>query len=205
MKKGKRLKIKKNNNIIKAVKIMILVLILFLLFFIIENRIEENDIEFREEIEFSYLTDTIEEEKNIEETDITIKEYKGYEAIAKLTIPKIKVETYVLSDYSKESLETSVTKYWGPNPNDVGNFCIVGHNYINSKMFGNLKRLDIGDKLYLYDKINKEIEYEIYDIYKVKPIDVSCLSQDTYGKKELTLITCSDNADYRIIVKAIQI
>lgn len=205
MKKGKRLKKKETNKTIKIVKIILLILILFLLFFIIENKIAENDIEFKEEIVLSNLTDTIEEEKYIEETDIVIKEYKGYKAIAKLSIPKIKVETYVLSDYSKESLETSVTKYWGANPNEVGNFCIVGHNYLNNKMFGNLKKLKVGDKLNLYDKINKEREYEIYDIYKVKPTDVRCLSQETNGEKEITLITCSDNANYRIIVKARQI
>ncbi len=86
-----------------------------------------------------------------------------------------------------------------------GNFCIAGHNYLNNKMFGKLKKLEIGDKFSLYDKINNNIEYEIYDIYRVKPSNVSCLSQDTQGKREVTLITCSDNANYRIIVKAKQI
>ena len=55
--------------------------------------------------------------------------YKGYPVIAKLEIPKIDLETYVISEYSDQALGVSVTKFYGGNPNEVGNFCIAGHNY----------------------------------------------------------------------------
>ena len=44
--------------------------------------------------------------------------------------------------------------------------------------------------------------YEIYDIYKVKPQETQCLSQETNGNVEVTLITCTNDSKYRIIVKA---
>lgn len=47
-----------------------------------------------------------------------------------------------------------------------------------------------------------KIEYEVYDLYKVEPEDVSCLSQETNNTKEVTLITCTSNSKQRIIVKA---
>ena len=131
-----------------------------------------------------------------------IKTYKGYKVTAKLEIPEIDLETYVLENYSINALNVSVTKYWGADPNEEGNFCIAGHNFVRKNMFRNLKKLKEGDKLYILDNNVGKVEYEIYDIYKVDPKDTSCLSQDTNGKKEVTLITCTIDSKKRIIVKA---
>ena len=130
--------------------------------------------------------------------------YKGYPVIAKLEIPKIHLETEVLKDYSDEALKVSVTKFYKGNPNQIGNFCIAGHNYITSNMFHYLKDLEITDKLYLTDTIFGKMEYEIYDKEIVNPKDISCLSQETDGKVELTLITCTTDSKNRIIIKAIK-
>lgn len=39
-------------------------------------------------------------------------------------------------------------------------------------------------------------------MYKVEPDDVACTSQLTDGKREVTLITCSNYGTQRLIVKA---
>lgn len=70
-------------------------------------------------------------------------------------------------------------------------------------MFYNLKNLEIGDKLKISDNTVGIVEYEIYDIYMVVPEDVSVLSQKTNNKKEVTLITCTNDSSKRIIVKAV--
>ena len=75
-----------------------------------ENEIEEVVIE-----KYQYPKEYVEET------------YKGYNVIAKLEIPQIELETYVIK-FSEETLNISVTKFWGPNPNESGNFCIAGHN-----------------------------------------------------------------------------
>ena len=129
-------------------------------------------------------------------------EYKGYEVIAKLEIPKIQLETYILSVYSKKSLNVSVTKFWGADPNTKGNLCVAGHNAKNENMFSNLKDLIISDRFWLTDNKVGKVEYEIYDIYAVDPEDVKCLSQETNGRLEVTLITCTNDAKKRIIIKA---
>lgn len=131
-----------------------------------------------------------------------IDEYKGYTVAAKLEIQKIHLETYILQNYSIEALNISVTKFWGANPNEIGNFCIAGHNFQNENMFRNLKNLQTGDRLFISDNKIGRIEYEIYDIYKVNPNDVSCLTQETGGRREVTLITCTNDSKQRIIVKA---
>ena len=131
--------------------------------------------------------------------------YKGYPVIAKLEIPKINLETYVISEYSNQALGVSVTKFYGGNPNEVGNFCIAGHNYITKNMFRDLKKLSIGDTFSLIDTDNHEGIYQIYLVETVKPDETQCLSQKTNGKIEVTLITCTTDSSKRIIVKAVKI
>ena len=130
-----------------------------------------------------------------------IRELKGYNVVAELEIPKIKLNMDILQEYSENALQISATKFYGPNPNETGNFCISGHNF-NSKMFKNLKKLSNGDEISLTDGYGETTKYEVYDVYKVNPDDTSCLAQNTEGKKEITLITCTADSKQRIIVKA---
>lgn len=131
--------------------------------------------------------------------------YKGYPVIAKLEIPKINLETYVISEYSNQALGISVTKFYGGDPNEIGNFCIAGHNYITKNMFHDLKKLSIGDTFTLVDTNNHEGIYKIYLIETVEPNETQCLSQKTDGRIEVTLITCTADSSKRIIVKAVKI
>ena len=40
-----------------------------------------------------------------------------------------------------------ISKFWGANPNEIGNYCIAGHNYGRKNMFGYLGVLEVGDKI----------------------------------------------------------
>lgn len=122
-----------------------------------------------------------------------------------ITIPKIGISYPVLSETSDELLEISVNRYWPePNklkPNEVGNYCIVGHNYRNGKMFGRLSELEDGDIVQLEDTTGRTLQYQVYRKYVVEPTDTTCTSQLTNGRKELTLITCTNYGTQRLIVK----
>ena len=138
---------------------------------------------------------------NLQEEKI-VKEYKGYVVSAKLEIPEINLETYVLDSDEEEAMWLCPTKYFGPDANETGNYCIAAHNYDKENMFNHIIELNKGDYIFLTDNKNGQVKYEIYDIYKVKPTDTQVLSQKTNGETELTLITCSDYSSKRIIVKA---
>ncbi len=133
------------------------------------------------------------------------QQINGYTVLGKLIIPKIELETYILDETNKTSLNTSVTKLEGPGINEVGNFCITGHNYLNANMFGKLKKLEIGDTISMVDPYDRKIDYQVYAIEKVSPKDVSCVSQETEGDREVTLITCTLGAIQRLVVKCIEI
>ena len=153
------------------------------------------------------LDDTVQEvaDENLHD-DVNAKTYtassgKTYTTDAILSIPKLNIEYPVLSETSEELLKVSLNKYWGPNPNEIGNYCIVGHNYRNDAFFGNLHKLNGGDKVYMKDNNGRTIQYQVYDKYIVEPTDTRCTSQLTNGRKELTLITCANYGTQRLVVK----
>lgn len=127
---------------------------------------------------------------------------KTYKVIANLNIPSLGIEYPVLSSTSAALLKISLNKYWGANPNEVGNMCIVGHNYEDSRFFGKLNKIKNGTIVKITDLSGKTLDYEVYDKYVVGPYDTDCTSQLTNGNTEITLITCYKNGTKRLVVKA---
>ena len=125
-----------------------------------------------------------------------------YTTEAELNIPSLGINYPVLSDTSDELLKVSLNKYWGPSPNAIGNYCIVGHNYKSGKMFGKLSQIEMGALCTLEDVRGNTVTYKVYDKFVVDPSDVSCTSQLTNGQKILTLITCTNYGQQRLVVKA---
>lgn len=147
-------------------------------------------------------------ENKVEEDvdELIVREYEidgsTYEVIAVLYIPTLNIEYPVFSSTSKELLKVSLNKYWGPNPNRPGNFCIVGHNYNDDKFFGKLHDIKKGEVIQLTDMSGKGLQYFVYDTYIVNPDNTDCTSQLTNGETEITLITCTRDFKQRFIVKA---
>ena len=132
----------------------------------------------------------------------------NYSTIATINIPKIGVNYPILDGQTDSVEETeyllkiSPIKFWGANPNEVGNFCIVGHNYRDTRFFSKVLTLENGDLVYITDDRGKTVTYSVYDKYEVDPEDTSCTSQLTDGRREITLITCTNDSKLRVIVKA---
>lgn len=135
----------------------------------------------------------------------TTKSGTTYSTVAIVNIPKIGVNYPVLSEATDELLKIAPNKFWGPNPNEVGNFCIVAHNYRNSKFFSKVPTLVNGDIIEITDLTGRTLNYSVYDKYTVDPEDVACTSQLTGGKREVTLITCTNDSKQRVIVKATEV
>lgn len=211
---GKRI-LKRKMEKLKLIR-KIRIIILFLIIGIITNvgigMYKENKIRLKDK---KSIVQKLNQEENIvineqeerkkEENIIRVEipeTYLGFRVVAKLEIPKINLETYILEEYQEDGMKVCASKFWGPNPNEVGNFCIAGHNYEQERMFNHLIDLEIGDELYLSDNINGKKKYNVFDIYKVKPQNVDPLEQETNGEKQVTLITCVNYSRNRLIVQA---
>lgn len=127
---------------------------------------------------------------------------KTYNTIGEITIPSLDVHYSILSETSDALLKVSVCKFWGGEPNEVGNLCIAGHNYRNKRFFSKVPTLKEGDIIEIKDLKDRTVQYEVYTTYTVNPNDVSCTSQITNGEKRVTLITCTNDSKQRVIVQA---
>lgn len=145
----------------------------------------------------------IEQQINVpEEQKLTASDGTVYYTIGVINIPSINVNYPILSTYTDELLKIAPCKFHGPNPNEVGNLCIAGHNYKNSKFFSKVPTLELGDKIEITDLSGRMLTYTIYDKFIVNPDELECTSQLTNGKKEITLITCTNDNKQRHIIKA---
>ena len=150
-------------------------------------------------------------ELNIDDIIIKDKKYttehktwngEKYTVIGSLKIPKININYDILSSTSVELLKVSLNRYWGANPNEIGNMCVVGHNYLDSRFFGRLHTLNIGDCIEVTDSYGGNLKYYVYDMFIADPYDTRCTTQLTNGEKEITLITCYNRGTQRLVVKA---
>lgn len=99
-------------------------------------------------------------------------------------------------------MKISITKFWGNNVNDIGNFTMAGHNNIDDTMFGATDKLKNGDKIQMTDLSGKTIEYEVFSQYIIDPNDVTCVNSVDPETREITLITCKNGRSNRLITKA---
>ena len=161
------------------------------------------------EKEVSASLETIEEELNKEETQqsesLPELEFKGYKIEGIIEVPKINIKYPIIDHTNEETMKVSITKFWGPQANEIGNYTVAGHNNKDGTMFGKTKYLQIGDKIKLTNLKNETIEYEIFKIYSIDPDDVGCVESVENGTREITLITCTNGHKNRLVTKARQI
>ena len=104
--------------------------------------------------------------------------------------------------YSDENLKLSPCKFFGPEPGKVGNICILGHNYNNDKFFSNVNLLKVNDEIVLYDNLQNSFHYFVEKVYEVNNSDFSPIYDYDKNRMFLTLITCNNVNNNRIIVRA---
>lgn len=160
---------------------------------------EEEEVAQTQTVQTERPVDVPEEQKSVA-SDGTV-----YYTIGKINIPSIDVNYPILSTYSDALLKIAPCKFHGPNPNEIGNLCIAGHNYRNSKFFSKVPSMKNGDKIEITDLGGNTITYEVYDKFIVNPDELECTSQLTGGRKEVTLITCTNDNKQRYIIKAREI
>ena len=129
-------------------------------------------------------------------------EFSG-SVIGIIEIKKLNLVYPIISEISKDFLKIAPCKFYGVNPNEIGNLCIAAHNYKNGTFFSNISDLMTGDLITIYDTQGNSVDYIIYNVYKTVYTDVGPLNQNTNNSRVITLITCDtlDN-NYRTIVKA---
>ena len=158
------------------------------------NLVENTNLDFDENL--------VSASNEVRDPRIATVTYKGYTMLGKIEIPAIQLNLPVLDRATASSMEVSVGVAYGPGLNQVGNTVIMGHNYRNGTFFANLYKLKLGDLIYITDNSGTKIKYTIYNMYETPASDFSYASSDTAGKREISLSTCTDDVQNRIIIWA---
>lgn len=193
----------KKINIYRALRIVLIIAFFVVLVFVVKKFYGESKIEnLAKDVlqEIKETTENLENEGNVTQT--IEAELGGYKVVGIIKIPKIDVEYPILEKTNVESLNISITKFWGNDINEIGNVTLAGHNNFSGVMFGKIKKLVPGDIIELTDIQNITLKYEVFDTEIIDPNDISCILPIEEGRREVTLITCENGKANRFIVKA---
>ena len=120
-------------------------------------------------------------------------------AIAVLDIPAYSIRGQIAVGTDDETLKNFIGKFEGcADPGQIGNFCLAAHNNIYTEIFRNLHKVQVGDKVRIVTKTHEYV-YTITSTEVVEPTRTDVLNGGT--KREITLITCTQAATKRIVVK----
>lgn len=119
-----------------------------------------------------------------------------------IIIPKFNINYPFFYGLSDELLKISPCRFNGKMPNYKSNLCIIGHNYNDDRFFGNLNKLNIGDIIVIEDLNNNSFNYTVFDIFEVDEEDAYSYAVKSKHDYELTLVTCTNYNNKRLIIKA---
>lgn len=206
---------KKFQNFLTALIVIVIIVVIILIARMFFDTKEKADIKKNAEeaiINFDKVIEDAEKDNTvynvINGTDIPIKAdkdrltYGGYNMMGYIEIPDINVKYPVLEKVTKRSLEIAVAIFTGPGLNEKGNTVIVGHNYRNGVFFSELHELEIDDIIYITDRNKTKMKYKVYNVYSTTSDDSRHYNRDTDDKREITLETCSDTGQTRVVVLA---
>lgn len=168
----------------------------------IRNRVDEN--ETLENVSLEINVNDIQTSNNSggSSNRVARQTYKGFTVVGKIEIPATKINYPVLDRTSDASMKVSVGVLYGVGLNEVGNTVIAGHNYRNGTFFSNNKKLKNGDVVYITDTTGRRIKYTIYNVYTTSSSDFDYATRDTAGKREISLTTCTDDVNSRLVIWA---
>ncbi|BDU83808.1 class D sortase [Clostridium perfringens] len=145
-------------------------------------------------------TENIEKKEVIKDTFTQPNNNKKNEkndVIGILEIDSIGVKAPIV--LGEENLDYVVAKYRSSSDfGELGNVILAAHNNMRGSIFRNLHKLKIGATVKIISD-NKELEYKITNRYIVEPNDTSKINFSN-DKKEITLITCINQAKQRLIL-----
>lgn len=122
--------------------------------------------------------------------------------VGMIEIPKLSLSYPIFSYLDDELLKISPCKFFGKMPPEFSNLCIAGHNYDNTKFFSNIASLENKDEIFIYNQVGTKFIYSVFNKYEVEDNDLSPVEKDYQGGNELTLITCNNLNQRRIVIKA---
>lgn len=119
----------KRKKIVKLLGILCIIVVVFIGIEVVKENMQNQDknnvfTNLEDKPQVSSENIVTENETSIEQAD-KVTQIGGYAVIGKINIPKIELEDVILEKTTDDSLNLGLTKFWGPEMNEIGNFSIT--------------------------------------------------------------------------------
>lgn len=126
-----------------------------------------------------------------------------YSISGKICIPKTHIDYPIVSSAHYKAMELSPCILYSTGIlNYSGNTLIIAHNYQNNTLFSNNYQLEIGDTIQITSLDGITLSYIIYEKYVTTPEDASFMERSISNKPEISLSTCTNDEENRLIILA---
>lgn len=114
-------------------------------------------------------------------------------------IPDLDIKAPVLEGVGNDVLRQAAGHFENTGDIGKGNYCIAGHSsVIYKEFFNNLKNVQNGMEIYLYDKSKNRYTYVVTESFIVNPDETWIL--DDFEDVRVTIVTCTDDGTQRQVV-----
>lgn len=175
----------------------------FITFLMIYDNFRERKLNSQEKNALDIFEKKIEvkEEEAPENTSVSVN-YNGYTILGRIEIPSVNINTVILKEQTYAAMNIGAIKTYGVDLNEPGGFVVSAHNFRGrTPFFYPIRNLKSGSKIYITDTKSRRMEYKVYQVSRyVAPNDTSYLTEmEGY---HITLVTCENGGQSRIVVKA---
>lgn len=165
-----------------------------------ENKKRYNEFQYPEE-SLGSISDSIAESQTESAltpeaiyTDPPLITINGENFCGRIVIDRLGIALPVFNEWDYKKLKEAPCRYTGGVYTD--DMIIAAHNY--ESHFGNLKELQIGDKITFIDGIGREYTYAVREITH---LDGTAVTDMQSGEWDFTLFTCTKGGAQRITVR----
>lgn len=116
-----------------------------------------------------------------------------------IEIGSLNIKAPVLEGTDSETLSKAAGHFIGTGEVGSGNYCVAGHSSaIYKEYFNNLKNIEIGMEISLYNKEKNCYTYIVTEVFIVEPNELWILND--FDDNRITIITCTDDGSQRQVV-----
>lgn len=128
-----------------------------------------------------------------------IRKHKLMEENVVIEIADLKIKAPVLEGTDNDILAQAAGHFENTGSVGGGNYCIAGHSSVLYKeYFNNLKHIQNGMEIHLYDKQKNCYTYLTAESFIVNPNETWILKD--FEDDRVTIVTCTDDGTQRLVV-----
>lgn len=175
----------------------IISLVLFILYYIFCKLQLKNDEQISKNINNNYhiyqlFSSSIKEDNIQNSSDI----------LGTIIIPKLNINYTFFAGINEDLLKVSPCRFFGNLPYRENNLCIAGHNYLDNRFFSQIGKLASNDLIVIKDTNKNTFNYFVFDKFEINENEISSITTSSLDYYELTLLTCNNFNNKRLVIKA---